>query len=91
MLGVGALVYGLWPRGATFVAYGIVVWSFLAETFASLSDSAEWLKKTSPILYITPAPAADPDWTAAGWLVGLGVVAAVVGVVAFGRRDLQGA
>jgi ABC-2 type transport system permease protein len=91
VLGVGVLAYGLWPRAATFVAYGIVVWSFVAETFASLSDSVDWLKKTSPLLYITPAPAADPDWTAAAWLVGLGVVAALVGVAAFGRRDLQGA
>ena len=91
VLGVGVLAYGLRPRAASFVAYGIVVWSFLAETFASLSDSTGWLKKTSPLLAIAPAPAADPDWTAAAWLVGLGLAAALVGVAAFGRRDLQGA
>jgi hypothetical protein len=28
---------------------------------------------------------------AAAWLIGLGLVAAVAGIVAFGRRDLAGA
>jgi ABC-2 type transport system permease protein len=91
VLGVGALAFGLWPRGATGVTYGLVAWSFLAETIASVSDSGHWLRSTSPLLQMTPAPAASPDWTAAAWLVGLGLTAALAGVAAFGRRDLQGA
>ena len=91
VLGIGALAYGLWPRGAIGVAYGLVVWSFLVETFAAVVDSNHWLRDTSPLLHITPAPAATPDWTAAAWLIGLGLLAAVVGVATFGRRDLVGA
>ena len=91
VLGIGALVYGLWPRAAIGVTYGLVVWSFLVETFASVMNSNHWLRDTSPLLHIAPAPAADPNWTAAAWLVGLGLVAAVAGVAAFARRDLQGA
>ena len=91
VLGIGVLAYGLWPRGATGVAYGLVVWSFVAETVASVTTSSHWLRDTSPLLHITPAPAANPDWTAAAWLVGLGLLAAVGGVAAFGRRDLMGA
>ena len=90
VLGVGALAFGLWPRGAIGVAYGLVVWSFLAEIVASVVGSGHWLRNTSPLLHITPAPAAAPDWTAAAWLVGLGLLAALVGPVAFGRRDLVG-
>jgi ABC-2 type transport system permease protein len=91
VLGIGGLVYGLWPRAAVGVTYGLVVWSFLVETVASITNADRWLRDTSPLLHITPAPAVDPDWVAAGWLVGLGVLAAVAGVAAFSRRDLQGA
>jgi ABC-2 type transport system permease protein len=91
VLGIGGLVYGLWPRAAVGVTYGVVVWSFLVETIASTVDAGQWLRDTSPLLHITPAPAAAPDWVAAAWLVGLGLLAAAAGVAAFSRRDLQGA
>jgi ABC-2 type transport system permease protein len=88
VLGVGGLVFGLWPRAAIAVVYGVVVWSFVAEVFASLTTSTGWLRDTSPLAHMAPAPAASPDWTAAAWLVGLGLVAAGVGLAAFRRRDL---
>jgi ABC-2 type transport system permease protein len=91
VLGVGALVYGLLPRLAISATYGLVLWSFLVEIFASVSGGSRWLRDTAPILHITPAPAAAPDWVAAAWLVGLGVAAAGLGVAAFARRDLIGA
>jgi ABC-2 type transport system permease protein len=89
VLGIGVLVYGLRPRAAVAVTYGLVVWSFLVETVASVADAGQWLRDTSPLLHITPAPAAAPDWTAGAWLVALGLLAAVAGIAAFGRRDLQ--
>ena len=91
ILGIGILAFALWPRGAIGVAYGLVVWSFLVEILASVVNSNHWLRDTSPLLHITPAPAASPDWTAAAWLVGLGLLAAVAGIAWFGRRDLVGA
>jgi ABC-2 type transport system permease protein len=91
VLGVGGLVFGLWPRAAIGAVYGLVVWSFVVETFAAVFDSNQWLRDTSPLMHIAPAPAADPNWTAAAWLVGLGLLAAAAGVAAFGRRDLVGA
>ncbi len=90
VLGIGGLAYGLWPRGSIGVVYGLVVWSFTVETIAAAVDSNHWLRDTSPFLHIAPVPAAQPDWTAAAWLVGLGLVAAVAGIMAFGRRDLAG-
>jgi ABC-2 type transport system permease protein len=91
VLGIGGLALGLWPRGAVGVAYGLVVWSFVVETITAAFDSNHWLRDTSPFLHVAPVPAADPNWTAAAWLVGLGVFAAALGIAAFGRRDLVGA
>ena len=90
VLGVGAFTFGVWPRAAIAVTYGLVVWSFLVETIASIFDSNHWLRDTSPFLHITPAPAADPNWTSGTVLVALGLLAAVIGVTAFARRDLVG-
>ncbi|HSD48963.1 MAG TPA: ABC transporter permease subunit [Actinomycetota bacterium] len=91
VLDIGGLVFGLWPRAAIGVAYGLVVWSFIVQTVAAAFDSNHWLRDTSPLTHIAPVPAADPNWTAAAWLVGLGLLAAAAGVAAFGRRDLVGA
>ena len=89
VLGAGALAFGLRPRLAAGVTYGIVAWSFLVETVASVAHAGQWLRDTSPFLHIAPAPAADPDWTAAAVLTGLGLVAAAAGLAAFHRRDIQ--
>lgn len=91
VLGVGAVVYGVFPRYAIGATYGLVVWSFLVETLAGIFDSNHWLRDTSPFLHIAPAPAADPNWTTASWLTALAVAACVIGVVAFNRRDVVGA
>jgi ABC-2 type transport system permease protein len=88
VLGIGVLAFGLWPRAAIGVTYGLVVWSFLAEIVAGTSSSFAWLKNTSPLLHITPVPAAAPDWTAAAWMIGLGLLAALLGLATFQRRDL---
>jgi ABC-2 type transport system permease protein len=91
ILGIGVLAFALWPRGSIGVAYGLVVWSFLVEILAAVVNSNHWLRDTSPLLHITPAPATSPDWTAAAWLVGLGLLAAFAGIAWFSRRDLVGA
>ncbi len=91
VLGVGALVFGVRPRLAVGATYGLVVWSFLVEILSAIVDSNHWVRDTSLLLHITPAPAAAPDWTSAGWLIALGVVAGAAGLAAFSRRDLAGA
>jgi ABC-2 type transport system permease protein len=91
VLGLGALVYGLLPRWTTVATYTIVGWSLLVEIVASLVKSNRWLLDSSVLSHIRPAPAADPNWASAGWLVGLGLAAALLGVIAFTRRDLAGA
>lgn len=90
VLGIGALTFGCWPRGASIITYGLVAWSFLVEFIASVIKNPRWLLDSSVLSHITPAPAADPSWTGAVWLIGLGLLAATVGVLAFERRDLTG-
>jgi ABC-2 type transport system permease protein len=91
VLGIGGLAFGLWPRGAIGVTYGVVVWSFLVEVVAAAFNGNHWLRDTSPLLHVAPVPAAAANWPAAIWLVVLGLVAGGIGVAVFGRRDLVGA
>jgi ABC-2 type transport system permease protein len=91
VLGIGGLAFGAMPRLAPAVAYGLVAWSFLVEFLASVIRSNHLLIDTSIFSHIAPAPAANPNWGATAWLVGLGVAAAVAGITVFDRRDLAGA
>ncbi len=89
ILGAGSLAYGAWPRLAPAVAYGLVAWSFLIELLATVITS-RWLLDTSVLHHIQPVPAAQPDWTTAAWLTGLGILTALAGMTLFSRRDLAG-
>jgi ABC-2 type transport system permease protein len=91
VLGLGALAFALLPRAAIAITYGIVVWSFAVETLSAVFNSDHWLRDTSVLLHVAPVPAAQANVGAALWLVGLGLLAAALGVVAFSRRDLVGA
>ena len=91
VLGTGALVYGLWPRLGPAFTSALVTWSFRVEFVASVVKSNHFLLDTSVIAHIRPVPAANPDWTAAAWLTGLGLAAAAAALVAFTRRDLAAA
>ncbi|MHB8294688.1 MAG: hypothetical protein ACYDH5_08715 [Acidimicrobiales bacterium] len=90
ILGVGVCAMGLWPRAATAVTYGVLAWSFLVEVVGASVNASHWLLDTSVLHQMAPSPAVAPDWASAGALVALGAVAAVVGGVAFARRDLAG-
>jgi ABC-2 type transport system permease protein len=88
VLGAGCLVYGFWPRWASPATYALVSWSFLVEFVASVVKSNRWLLDSSVFAHITPAPAADPNWAAVAWLVGLGTLGGVAGIAGWQRRDL---
>jgi ABC-2 type transport system permease protein len=90
VLGVGSLLYGLWPRGAVPVTYALVAWSFLVELIGSVVTTNHWLLDASLLHHIAPAPAADPRWSSAAVMTAVGLVAAGAGAVAFDRRDLVG-
>lgn len=68
----------------------MVAWSFLAQLLATVVTSNRLLIDSSVLSHVTPAPAADPNWVAAGGLVVVGVVASGCGLVGLRRRDLAG-
>jgi ABC-2 type transport system permease protein len=91
VLGLGTAVYAVAPRRAPAVAYAVVTWSLVVELIASLVTTNRLLLGSSLLHYVTPAPAAPPNWSAAAVVAGLGVAGMAAGVVGFGRRDLAGA
>ena len=90
VLGLGVLTFGVRPRAASIVTYGVLAWSFLIQIIGGIVNANHWLLDISVLHHMAAAPAVPPDWVSAGVLTGLGVLAAVAGGVAFARRDLVG-
>jgi len=88
VLGAGVLVFGLRPRLSAVAAYGIVAWSFLVDLLGSLVKGSTWLRDSSLFTHVALAPAAKPDWGTDAIIVLVGVAAALIGVIAFLRRDI---
>lgn len=88
VLGVGALTLGVWPRAASAVTYGLLAWGFLVEIIGGIVNANHWLLDTSVFHHMAAAPAVPPNWTTGAILVALGVLSAVLGGIAFRRRDL---
>jgi polyether ionophore transport system permease protein len=91
VLGVGTLLYGLAPRRAMPILYALILWSFVVQIVGSTITTNRWLLDTAVLSHLGPVPATGLDWTAIAWLIGIGVIAAFAGQVAFDRRDLAGA
>ncbi len=90
VLGIGIGTFGVWPRATTVVTYGVIAWSFLVEIVGGTINANHWLLDTSLFHQMAATPAVPPDWTSAGALVAVGALGAVLGTVAFNRRDLVG-
>lgn len=90
VLGVGTLAHGVVPRLTSGVVYGLVVWSFTAELVGAGLPASRWLRDLSVLHHITRAPVQDPRWGMSAVLVLIGLAAALIGMVAFARRDLEG-
>ena len=91
VLGIGALLFGLWPRAATAGVYAVLAWSLLIELVGGIGAASHWLLDTSVFHHVASAPAVPVDWAADGWLTAAAAIAALIGAAAFVRRDLQGA
>jgi ABC-2 type transport system permease protein len=90
LLGIGVLALGAWPRATSAITYGVLAWSLLIELAGGFFGSNHWLLDTSVFHHVAAAPAVSPNWTSAAGLVLVGALAAALGGVAFGRRDLAG-
>ena len=90
ILGLGIFFVGVWPRAASGVTYGVIAWSFLVEIIGGTINTNHWLLDTSVFHQMAAAPATPPDWGSGGVMVLVGALGAVLGTVAFSRRDLVG-
>ena len=90
LLGLGALAWGLTPRLASAVVYGILAWSFLVELLGGIVNSNHWLLDSSILHQLTPAPAVSPDWTSNAIMIAIGIACTALATFAFTRRDLVG-
>ncbi len=88
VLGFGTLAFGLVPRWAGPAAYAVVAWSFFVEFVGAIVKANHWVLDTSLLHHLAPVPASDPRWWSSLWLTVLGLLAAVVGTIAFRRRDV---
>jgi ABC-2 type transport system permease protein len=87
-LGFGTFLYGLFPQIATTGMYVVIAWSFLIDMVGSAVKLNDIFTNSSLLHYISVSPTATPDWKTFAWLVGLGLIMAIIGIFAFTRRDI---
>jgi ABC-2 type transport system permease protein len=88
LVGAGTLIYGLFPRLAAIIMYIAIVWAFVSDILKALFSLGDTIDKTSLLHYATFTPTKSPDWSTFAWLVGIGIVLGVIGIMAFTKRDI---
>jgi ABC-2 type transport system permease protein len=89
-LGIAALAYALVPRASSGLAYGLVAGAFLWELVGSLLGVPKWLVEATPFAHVGLVPAQAFRTEAAAIMVAIGLLAALMALGAFRRRDLIG-
>jgi ABC-2 type transport system permease protein len=90
VLGIGVLTFGVLPRATSIVVYTALGWSLLIVIVGGFGTVSHWILDTSVFHHMASAPGVPPNWEANGIMLGIGAATALVGGVAFRRRDLQG-
>ena len=90
ILGIGVLVFGIRPRVTSLVVYALLGWSLLIVIVGGIGAVSHWVLDTSVFHQMASAPAVHPDWLANTVMTAVGLGAAVLGGLAFRRRDLAG-
>ena len=90
ILGIGVLTFGMRPRATSIVVYAVLVWSLLIVIVGGFGTVSHWVLDTSVFHHMASAPGVPPNWEANGIMTAVGVAGALVGGLAFRRRDLQG-
>jgi ABC-2 type transport system permease protein len=88
--GAGVLALGVWPRGTSIVLYALLAWSLLVVVIGGVGGVSRWILDTSVFHQMASAPAVPPHWEADAIMAAIGVAGALIGGIAFRRRDLQG-
>jgi ABC-2 type transport system permease protein len=90
ILGIGVLSFGIRPRTTSIVVYALLGWSLLVVIIGGIGSTNHWMLDTSVFHQMASAPAVAPHWAANGVMVAIGAASALLGGLAFTRRDLQG-
>ncbi|MHB1510261.1 MAG: hypothetical protein ACYCST_12635 [Acidimicrobiales bacterium] len=90
ILGIGVLTFGIRPLATSIVAYAVLGWSLLMVIVGGFGTVSHWVLDTSVFHHMASAPGVAPNWETNGIMTAVGVAAALAGVLAFRRRDLQG-
>lgn len=88
VLSIGVLTFGFLPRATSFIAYGVIVWSFLIEIVVSFIKAGDWLLNTSILHWLAAAPAVDPHWDSLVVMLLISLCLILAGTFGFVRRDL---
>ncbi|MDA8071452.1 MAG: hypothetical protein M0Z82_07550 [Actinomycetota bacterium] len=90
ILGFGVLAFGILPRATSIIVYTVLGWSLLIVIVGGFGTVSHWVLDTSVFHHMASAPGVPPNWETNGIMIGIGVAAALVGGLAFMRRDFQG-
>ena len=88
IFGVGIFTLGIRPRVTSFLAYGLIAWSFLVDMLSSGININHWILDTSILNHMAFAPAATPNWSVNIILAAIALVLGTAGIIGFNRRDL---
>jgi ABC-2 type transport system permease protein len=69
----------------------VLGWSLLIVIVGGFGTIGHWVLDTSVFHHMASAPGVPPNWESNGIMTAVGMAAALVGGLAFRRRDLQGA
>ena len=87
-LALSGLGFAALPRATSFIAYGLVVTSFIWELLGSVVGAPHWTLGLSPFHHIGLVPVAAFRPLAACAMLGIGAAATLLALVFLGRRDL---
>lgn len=89
--GLAVAAFGTWPRLTVGLPVGFIVVSYVLEIVGPAFDWPGWVVGISPFHHVAYVPAQAFEPVPAAIMVALGALLAVVGLLAFERRDLVGA
>jgi ABC-2 type transport system permease protein len=89
-LGAAVLALGVLPRAVSVVGALPAAGGFLLLVVADSVAAPGWVRGLSPFAHLAPVPQAATNWVAAAVMLVVALALALVGLVAYERRDLRG-
>ncbi len=89
ILGIGACIYGIWPRIATRVQYFILGWGILIDLIGPSIHLSNIFLNTSLFYHMALSPGEDPNWTVVIIFTLIGIIGSMIGMYLFSKRDIQ--